>query len=110
MLALEDTYLLSEEEDFQVFLVVGLPRNGDKVEQAGQKLAEDKVQHGWAHCTVCADRLISGARRTKAGRVRNCSTHLDRVFAHYRLAQDVAEMLAALLPMRKMRPKPSSPR
>ena len=85
MLALEDTHLLSEEEDFQVFFVVGLPHNGDKVEQAGQKLAEDKVQHGWAHCTVCADRLISGARRTKAGRVRNCSTHLDRVFAHYRL-------------------------
>ena len=46
MLALEDADLLPKQQDFDVFLMIRAPRDGDEVEQEREDATKDEGDHG----------------------------------------------------------------
>ncbi len=54
MLALKDAELLSKQQDFEVFLLIGAPHGGNQVEQESKGVREEEVDHVTKCCMQCA--------------------------------------------------------
>ena len=75
MLALQDAELLSKQQDFEVFLLLGAPHSGNQVEQASTSVCEEEVDHVIKCCRQCASswrarRQGTGNRACHAGMIQ----------------------------------------
>ncbi len=58
MLPVQDEQLLTEQQDLQILLLVGSTCPRKEVEQTGEEVGEQEVEHAWRHSKEYADRLF----------------------------------------------------